>query len=161
VAIPPRLKLSPWHLENLGHVLERCRAPGAVKARELDDRIGRYIDRVAGPVPRTVTMRPVLAGNSVHADLMIARRILPQLLRRIHYRILDVTTFKLEWKNHFRGGDFEKKTLTELRRYFPGCSIPDDGRPHDAYYDVNASIAELAFYRSQLARRKRPRRKAG
>jgi oligoribonuclease (3'-5' exoribonuclease) len=37
-----------------------------------------------------------------------------------------------------------------IRRYFPEAVLPDSFSRHDAYYDVQASIAELAFYRRHL-----------
>src|SRR5262245_49240924 len=39
-------------------------------------------------------VRPVLAGNSIHQDRRFIRRYLPALERRLHYRMVDVSTVK-------------------------------------------------------------------
>jgi oligoribonuclease (3'-5' exoribonuclease) len=97
-----------------------------------------------------VRERPVLAGNSIYADYFLARRFLPGFLSRLSYRLFDVTTFKLEWQLHYREKKFEKLGTPEgIRTLYRGRD-PVVGDKHDAYYDVQASIAELAFYRSRL-----------
>jgi oligoribonuclease (3'-5' exoribonuclease) len=108
--------------------------------------------------------RPVLAGNSVHTDWWLARRFLPLFSSRLHYRHLDVTALKLEWQRlhpDVESGascssieasclSFEKENPEIIRRYFPEAVLSGAGSRHDAYYDVQASIAELAFYRRFL-----------
>ena len=94
--------------------------------------------------------RPVLAGNRIHADYFLARRFLPRFLSRLSYRLFDVTTFKIEWQLHYREKKFEKLGSPEgIRQLYRGQD-PVVGDKHDAYYDVQASIAELAFYRSRI-----------
>jgi oligoribonuclease (3'-5' exoribonuclease) len=69
---------------------------------------------------------------------------------RLNYRLLDVSSQKLEWKNFFHGEKFRKKGNPELiQEYYSGESRVE-GDKHDAYFDVQASIAELAFYRTHL-----------
>ncbi|MBA4395446.1 MAG: hypothetical protein C0407_17995 [Desulfobacca sp.] len=75
------------------------------------------------------------------------RRFLPRFLGRLHYRHLDVTAFKLEWQRLHPDKEFEKENPEIIRRYFPEAYLTDSGSRHDAYYDLQASIAELAFYR--------------
>jgi oligoribonuclease (3'-5' exoribonuclease) len=94
----------------------------------------------------------VLAGNSVHADFLLARKFLPEFVARLNYRLLDVSSQKMEWKNYFQGEKFRKKgNPTLIKKYYPG-KTKVEGDKHDAYYDVQASIAELAFYRAHLKR---------
>src|SRR5215510_16370364 len=38
--------------------------------------------------------RPVLAGNSIHQDRRFIRRYMPALEKRLHYRMVDVSTVK-------------------------------------------------------------------
>lgn len=68
-----------------------------------------------------------LAGNSIHADRGFIKKWWPKLHNRLHYRMLDVSSFKLWW---IGGGKFPyvKKEL------------------HTALSDINESIAELKFY---------------
>jgi oligoribonuclease (3'-5' exoribonuclease) len=97
-----------------------------------------------------VQQRPVLAGNSIYADYFLARKFLPRFLSHLNYRLFDVTTLKLEWLFHYREKKFEKLGSPELIRELYRGRDPILGDKHDAYYDVQASITELAFYRSRL-----------
>jgi oligoribonuclease len=79
--------------------------------------------------------RPVLAGNSIHQDRRFIRRYMPQLEKRLHYRMVDVSTVK------------------ELaRRWYPQVTAkqPQKKDTHRALDDIRESIDELRFYRSQV-----------
>jgi oligoribonuclease len=79
--------------------------------------------------------RPVLAGNSIHQDRRFIRRYMPALEKRLHYRMVDVSTIK------------------ELaRRWYPAALTrqPPKKDTHRALDDVRESIAELRFYREHL-----------
>jgi oligoribonuclease len=93
--------------------------------------------------------RPVLAGNSVHNDWFLMRKFLPGFASRLHYRLLDVSTLKIQWMDAFGGEPFDKESIDQLNQYFPGGGI-DATNAHDALFDIKASIAELAYYRSSL-----------
>jgi oligoribonuclease len=79
--------------------------------------------------------RPVLAGNSIHQDRRFIRRYMPVLEKRLHYRMVDVSTIK------------------ELaRRWYP--QVIAKQRPkrdtHRALDDIRESIDELRFYREHV-----------
>ena len=79
--------------------------------------------------------RPVLAGNSIHQDRRFIRRYMPQLEKRLHYRMVDVSTVK------------------ELaRRWYPQVTAkqPQKKDTHRALDDIRESIDELRFYRGQV-----------
>jgi oligoribonuclease len=152
VRLPPRARISPWVRENLPDRVAASRGPLAVSVAELDRRLSARLDGLVGPPSAEVTGRPVLAGNSVHADWHIARRLLPAFSARLHYRHLDVTPFKLLWESARRKDSFDKADPAQVRRWFPQAVLPAEAREHDAYFDTQASIAELAFYRARLLR---------
>ena len=152
VRLSHRTRVSPWVAEHLGPLLARCRSREAVSAAAADRRLAEALESALGPIPDAVTKRPVLAGNSVHADWWLVRRFLPEFHRRLHYRQMDVTALKLEWLRRDPSFDFEKESGEIVRRYFPGALLGPDER-HDAYYDAQASVAELAFYRTHLLSR--------
>ena len=152
IKLEPGVTVQPWVEQNLPGVLAKCRGDEAVTAEEADERMATYLDAIFGKPSKEIRQRPVMAGNSVHADWYLARRFLPKLEARMHYRLLDVTSVKLEWLRWFGGTGFDKENSAVIQKYFKGSSLSTDIGPHDAYYDVQASIAELAFYRSRLTR---------
>lgn len=69
----------------------------------------------------------VLAGNSIHNDRGFIRQWMPGLDVKLHYRMLDVSAFKVLMQGKF-GVMYEKKDV------------------HRAFDDIQASIAELQYY---------------
>jgi len=144
--------VSPWVAENLSGLVERCRAPGAVSIEEADLRIAALLDTYCGTPCDAMERRPVLAGNSVHNDWYLMRRFLPRFRSRLHYRLLDVSTIKIQWQDWIREAPFNKEDPAQLNSCFPEGDF-GEANAHDALFDVKASIAELAFYRSRLGLR--------
>ncbi len=143
--------MSEHVLENYQPLLARCKQEGH-SVDEIDTYLSLYLDSFAETRDENIRARPTLAGNSIYADYFLVRKFLPKFLSHLSYRLFDVTTMKLEWRFHHRGPKFEKLGNSEnIRSYYRGN---DDivGDKHDAYYDVQASMAELAHYRSQFVR---------
>lgn len=69
----------------------------------------------------------VLAGNSIHSDRKFIAQWWPQLDLKLHYRMLDVSAWKVLMQGKY-GVEFEKKNV------------------HRAFDDIQASIAELQYY---------------
>ncbi len=69
----------------------------------------------------------VLAGNSIHSDRGFIRQAWPELDVRLHYRMLDVSSFKILMQGKY-GAIFNKDSN------------------HRAFDDIQASIAELEYY---------------
>lgn len=69
----------------------------------------------------------VLAGNSIHNDRNFIKRWWPELDLKLHYRMLDVSAWKVFMQGAY-GVEFEKKEV------------------HRAFDDIQASIAELQHY---------------
>ncbi len=143
-------EISPWVRENLPGLVKKCFSPDAVDLATADDMLSAYVDSVLGGPADLESERPILAGNSVHADWWLAQRYLPRFMSRLNYRHLDVTAFKLEWYRLNPGKDIGKDRKKFIRRHFPEAYLPRSGSHHDAYFDVQASIAELSFYRNYL-----------
>ena len=68
-----------------------------------------------------------LAGNSIHMDRSFIKQYWPKLHARLHYRMLDVSSFKLWWTGT-GNAPYLKKEL------------------HTALSDIQESIAELKYY---------------
>lgn len=78
-----------------------------------------------------------LCGNSIGVDRRFLDRQLPELDQFLHYRSIDVSSFK------------------ELcRRWYPEVykRRPDKTETHRALADVRESIAELRYYREHMLR---------
>lgn len=150
IRLPDGEMLSPWVEQSLPDLVKACRSPEAVDIDEADMCLAGYVDAAAGLPAEREDQRPVLAGNSVHGDWWLVRRFLPRFLSRLHYRHLDVTAFKLEWKRLHPDTEFEKENPEIIRLHFPEAVLPVSDSRHDAYYDLQSSIAELAFYRCYL-----------
>ncbi|QBG47760.1 hypothetical protein EGM51_10285 [Verrucomicrobia bacterium S94] len=142
-------QVSEWVEEHLSELLARCRSEEAVTVAEADRRIAEMLDEYAGTPFDAISDRPVLAGNSVHNDWVLMRRFLPMFGSRLHYRLLDVSTIKIQWMDLKGQAAFDKDNVELLSRYFPEAGI-DAANAHDALFDIKASIAELAYYRTQL-----------
>ena len=149
ISLAPADPVSAWVAEHLGDLLRKCRSPQAVPVEQADQRLAALVDEVVGPVAKDIKRRPVLAGNTVHMDLALVRRFLPEFARRLHYRLLDVSTLKVLWNDGSAGPVFDKGDSGLVRRYLPAGVEPAATREHDAYYDIQASLAELNYYRRQ------------
>ena len=153
VKLPAAAPVSPWIQENMPDVLRICRSELAMDVAEVDGRLAELVQRINIPGGED-KRRPVLAGNSIHADWSLARRFLPRFLSLLHYRHLDVTALKLQWQDWRQGPSFDKDNVELMRTYLPGGDqSPLAGARHDAYYDVQASIAELNYYRHMMLMR--------
>ena len=69
----------------------------------------------------------ILAGNSIHNDRIFIRQWWPEVEALLHYRMLDVSSWKIYMQGRY-GVEYQKKDV------------------HLAYDDIQASIAELQYY---------------
>ena len=72
-----------------------------------------------------------LAGNSIHQDRKFIDKEWPKLSAKLHYRMLDVSAWKVYFENAL-GKKFVKRDL------------------HRALDDINGSIEELKWYTTFL-----------
>lgn len=72
---------------------------------------------------------PVIAGNSISQDRLFITKYFPQLNQKLHYRMLDVTAWKIMMNAKF-------------------AIKHDKVNAHRAIDDIRESIAEMAFYLS-------------
>ncbi len=74
--------------------------------------------------------KPIIAGNSIAQDRLFINKYLPDFAQLLHYRTLDVTSWKIIFNT--RNIEFKKQNK------------------HRALDDIRESIAELKFYMSHL-----------
>lgn len=99
---------------------ERVRTEGRSEKEVVHELVG-FIQAQFGSEPA------VLAGNSIHNDRLFVKRWWPEVDGLLHYRMLDVSSWKLVMQGKY-GVSFEKTDA------------------HRAFDDIQASIAELQFY---------------
>ena len=90
--------------------------PAKAVERELLDFVDKYFGKEV-----------YLAGNSIHQDRKFIEREMPELNSRLHYRMLDVSAWKIY---------FEKALNQKFKK-------PEN---HRALDDINGSIEELKWY---------------
>lgn len=77
----------------------------------------------------------ILAGNSIHQDRKFIDREWPELAKRLHYRMLDVSAWKVVMEGRF-GKKFVKREA------------------HRALDDIQGSIEELRWYMDMINTRR-------
>src|SRR5262245_28858380 len=123
--------MDEWNRSHHGAsgLTERVRASTITDAQAEEQTIAFINEHVSAKE------RPVLAGNSIHQDRRFIRRYMPLLEKRLHYRMVDVSTIK------------------ELaRRWYPQAiaKAKPKKETHRALDDIRESIDELRFYKQQL-----------
>lgn len=88
---------------------------------EVENELLALVDKHFGNEPA------ILAGNSIHSDRSVMKVHWPRLDLKLHYRMLDVSSFKILMQGKY-GVVYEKNST------------------HRAFDDIQASIAELQFY---------------
>lgn len=63
----------------------------AVSLAAAESEVLGLLDGVEGPI--------YLAGNSIHFDRSFIKRHMPRLDKALHYRMLDVSSFKIAWRD--------------------------------------------------------------
>lgn len=122
-AIRDMLDADPWFAqfpENKKKFIELAANSPALE--EVEDRLLELINE---HFPHDAPA--LLGGNSIHMDRQFIRQYWPRLEARLHYRMLDVSAWKVVMIGKF-GTEFKKKEA------------------HRALDDVRESIAELQFY---------------
>jgi oligoribonuclease len=149
IRLSDTVPLSPWVEKNLSDLVKKCRSHAAVPIEEADEKLTAFVDRWCDTPTKTIQKRPLMAGNSIHTDWILARKFLPTFTGRLHYRLLDVSALKIQWLDLTEGAEFSKDDPKTVKKYFPEADLRRL-RQHDAYYDIVASAAELAYYRAHM-----------
>lgn len=140
---------SKWVSEHLNSLVDRCRGIDAVHIDDADEKLYSWLQLHFPSDIKQMNERPILAGNSIHNDWFMVRKFLPNFNSKLNYRLLDVSSFKTGWEGLGKYESFDKSKLDLLNMYYPGPKI-DKLEPHDALFDIKASIAEMAYYYEKL-----------
>src|SRR5690606_9852501 len=97
-----------------------------VNGRTVENQLLAFIDEHFGADERII-----LAGNSIHQDRKFIENEWPRLNERLHYRMLDVSAWKVVFD-----GKYKKK-----------FAKPE---AHRALEDIQGSIQELKYYLKKI-----------
>jgi oligoribonuclease len=115
-------KIDDWSREQhtLSGLMDRINTEGRDEKEVIHELVG-FIQAQFGDEPAT------LGGNSIHNDRRFITAYWPEVDKLLHYRMLDVSSFKVLMQAKY-GVVFEKN------------------KAHRAFDDIQASIAELQHY---------------
>lgn len=114
-------RMDQWNKEHHGASGLTAAVPNGKAPSVVEIELMQLVDRHFQGEPA------VLCGNSIGQDRLFINRHLPQLAGKLHYRMLDVTSWKVVFQNML-GIKFEKKNS------------------HRAIDDIRESIDELRHY---------------
>lgn len=106
------------HADTRDNLIASCSNADAVPLADAETKLLEMIGDTNQPI--------YLAGNSVYNDLGFIKQHWPTFARRLHYRLLDVSSWKIIFEA--RGDKFQK------------------AEQHRALSDIEESIAELKHY---------------
>lgn len=100
-----------------------CTSPAAVSLAEAEDAVLKLLTDAGLPLGGPI----YLAGNSIHFDRSFIKRYMPRLDKALHYRMLDVSSLKIAWREILgipdekgaaahRALDDVKESIKEFRR---------------------------------------------
>lgn len=120
--VEARMDANPWWKDYKGNRKQFVR--GLTVGKPLAEVEQDLVSLVSRHFPNE---RAVLAGNSIYNDRLFIKQWMPSLDDTMHYRMLDVSSFKILMQGKY-GKEFKKQAL------------------HRALDDIQASIAELQYY---------------
>jgi oligoribonuclease len=125
--------MNDWCRQHHGASGLTARVSRGVKENELDAAFCELADRFFQATP------VILAGNSIAQDRRFVDRWLPKFAQRLHYRMLDVSSFKIVFANLF--------------------DVPyTKENNHRALEDIRESIGELRYYIGAIDPSRLPKR---
>lgn len=132
-----RLKKSDWYeyvdgkRRKVGSVYDMAKKSGLLDKITTGKPESEVEKDVAKIISKNFDGLAILAGNSIHQDRRFIRSWWPKVEALLHYRMMDITSFKILMQGKF-GQEFRK---------------PDE---HRALEDIRGSIQELGYYLRKL-----------
>ena len=118
--------MNDWCKHHHGESGLTQRVPDGITETQLDDKLAEIVQthfKKKNPV--------VICGNSISQDRKFIDEYLPKFTARLHYRMLDVSSFKIVFREML-GREFKKQNT------------------HRALDDIRESIAELKYYMAAI-----------
>jgi oligoribonuclease len=123
-------KMDAWNKKHHGDSGLTALIPNGKEPSVVEDELMKF-------VAEHFQQPPVIAGNSISQDRAFINKYFPRLNSKLHYRMLDVTSWKIIMTARY-GVKYEKKNA------------------HRAVDDIRESIAELAHYLNYVSPKPAP-----
>ncbi|MEN9362001.1 MAG: hypothetical protein RL095_3536 [Verrucomicrobiota bacterium] len=123
--------MNAWCRENHGRsgLTQACR-DSKISLADAEAQVLEFIQQYALPG------KSPLCGNSIGMDRMFLFHYMPKLLEHLHYRVIDVSSFKeVSWRWY---GEMVPKFSKKTK--------------HRALDDIRESVAEMCHYRRHMCR---------
>lgn len=120
-------RMDAWNTEHHGKSGLTAKVPTGMEPDAAEFRLTSIIDRHFPQWKEDKKYRPMLAGNSIMQDRLFIDKYFLKLSERLHYRMLDVSSWKIVYNNKF---DISYKKQNA----------------HRALDDIRESIGELRYY---------------
>lgn len=112
-----------------------AKIPAGLDEKVVEQKLITLCDKHFQDGLRDPKLKPVLAGNSIMQDRMFIDKYMPKFSARLHYRMLDVSSWKIMYNNKF-GLEYKKRNQ------------------HRAVDDIRESMEELRFYMKHIEKPK-------
>jgi oligoribonuclease len=119
-------QMDEWNTQHHGESGLTAQVPNGTPSEAVEKAMIQLVDR------HFHGERAVIAGNSIGQDRLFINKYFPLLSPKLHYRMLDVTSWKIMMNARFQL-KFEKKNT------------------HRAIDDIRESISEMAFYLAHVS----------
>ena len=119
--------MDAWNKEHHGKSGLTAKVPFGMEPDMVEAKLIDIIDKHFPESKTDLKKRPILAGNSIMQDRVFIDKYFKKLAARLHYRMVDVSSYKVIITNKF---EIEYKKQNS----------------HRALDDIRESIGELRFY---------------
>jgi oligoribonuclease len=119
--------MDDWNREHHGKSGLIAKIPQGLEPSAVEYRICDIIDRHFPDWRTDRKKRPILAGNSIAQDRLFIDRYFSQISERLHYRVLDVSSWKIIMNSKYE-------------------RVYKKQNAHRALDDIRESIGELRYY---------------
>ncbi len=123
--------MDAWNTEHHGKSGLTAKVPNGMDPAGAEFRLCTMIDKYFPLWATDKKMRPILAGNSIMQDRLFIEKYFLKVSERLHYRMVDVSSWKVIMNNKFQ-------------------RVYKKQNSHRALDDIRESIGELRYYMDQI-----------
>lgn len=124
--------MDAWNTEHHGKSGLTAKVPHGMEPDTAEYHLLSIIDRHFPEWKTDKKFKPILAGNSITQDRLFIDKYFTKLSERLHYRMLDVSSWKIIFNNKF-DKMYRKQNA------------------HRALDDIRESIGELRYYLDHIS----------